>query len=123
MQEITYRKMGDYYIPEIELTPVEVRPMNRYGRMRRAFLEENESPWYNEMAMTETLYPHLWDVSEQAEIMMNQLMTGLLEQNPPPDKKTDQMGWVRHMNMLRAQAEEVVIAELVTVPYKPRTKK
>ena len=53
--------------------------------------------------------------------MMNQLMTGLLEQNPPPDRQTDQMGWVRHMNMLQAQAEEVVIAELVTVPYRPGT--
>ena len=119
--ELTYTRYGDYLLPDIELTPVEVRPMNRYGRMRRAFLEENEPLWYNEMAMTETLYPHLWDVSEQAEIMMNQLITSLLEQNPPPDKQMDQMGWVRHMNMLQAQAEEVVIAELVTVPYRPGT--
>ena len=33
---------------------------------------------------------------------------------PAPDKKTDQMGWVQHMNSLKAQAEEIVTAELIT---------
>ena len=32
--------------------------------------------------------------------------TGLVE--------SDQMGWVQHMNSLRAQAEEIVTAELIT---------
>lgn len=27
---------------------------------------------------------------------------------------TDQMGWVQHMNSLKAQAEEIVTAELIT---------
>lgn len=32
---------------------------------------------------------------------------------PAPDKKTRQMDWVRHMNALKAQAEEIVTAELI----------
>ena len=42
-----------------------------------------------------------------------QLMEKLLKKNPAPDKATEQLAWVRHMNMLRAQAEEIVAAELI----------
>ncbi|MCD8367497.1 MAG: TnpV protein, partial [Clostridiales bacterium] len=44
---------------------------------------------------------------------MEQLMQELLEKNPSPDKRTQQMAWVQHMNSLKAQAEEIVLAELV----------
>ena len=37
----------------------------------------------------------------------------LLAADPAPDKKTRQMDWVRHMNALKAQAEEIVTAELI----------
>ena len=39
-------------------------------------------------------------------------MAGLLEKNPAPDKEADAMDWVRHMNMLKAMAEEVVVREV-----------
>lgn len=68
---------------------------------------------YSDLCLTEKLFPHLWEVQETATRRMEQMMRELLKQNPAPDKKTDQMGWVRHMNSLKAQAEEVVMAELV----------
>lgn len=40
-------------------------------------------------------------------------MLQLLKASPAPDKKADQMGWVQHMNSLKAQAEEIVTAELI----------
>ena len=40
-------------------------------------------------------------------------MTELLEKNPAPDKATQQMAWVQHMNSLKAQAEELVMTELI----------
>jgi hypothetical protein len=45
---------------------------------------------------------------------MTQMMQALQKAQPAPDKKSDQMGWVQHMNSLRAQAEEIVTAELIT---------
>ena len=38
---------------------------------------------------------------------------GSLKANPAPDKKLNQMAWVQHMNMLKAQAEEVILTELI----------
>ena len=37
----------------------------------------------------------------------------LLEKNPAPGKEADAMAWVRHMNMLKAMAEEVVVREVI----------
>ena len=34
-------------------------------------------------------------------------------QHPAPDKATQQLAWVAHMNSLKAQAEEIVLRELV----------
>ncbi|GHV28551.1 hypothetical protein FACS1894167_05860 [Synergistales bacterium] len=36
------------------------------------------------------------------------IMPELLRKNPPPDKATDRMSWVGHMNMTKAQAEEMI---------------
>ena len=40
-------------------------------------------------------------------------MPVLLTSAPAPDKETRQMAWVQHMNMLKAQAEEIILAELI----------
>lgn len=44
---------------------------------------------------------------------MEVIMTGLLEKNLAPDKEMDAMAWVKHMNLLKAMAEEVVVREII----------
>ena len=41
------------------------------------------------------------------------MMSQLLEKDPAPDKKRNAMAWVQHMNTLKAQAEEVILSELI----------
>ena len=65
------------------------------------------------MILTGTLFPHLWEIDETAHRRVEQIMTELLEKNPAPDKSTQQLAWVQHMNMLKAQAEEIIVAELI----------
>ena len=113
MSEMTYRQVGDYRIPDMELENQSDRTLGKYGRMRRAFLEQNNPMLLNDLILTEKLFPHLWEIEDAANARMELLMKQYLEQNPAPDKETDQMGWVRHMNSLRAQAEEVVMTELI----------
>lgn len=110
--EIGYLKAGDYFIPEIELKPIEVKRLGKYGRMRRVFLQEYNPMLLNDLVLTEQLFPHLYEVQEIAEKIVEVLMEGLLEKNPAPEKEADAMAWTRHMNMLKAMAEEVVLAEV-----------
>ena len=113
MSEMMYRQVGDYRNPDMELENQSDRSLGKYGRMRRAFLEQNNPMLLNDLILTEKLFPHLWEIEDAANTRMELLMKQYLEQNPAPDKETDQMGWVKHMNSLRAQAEEVVMTELI----------
>ena len=40
-------------------------------------------------------------------------MKELLERNPAPNKEQNQMAWVQHMNSLKAQAEKMILTELI----------
>ena len=113
MAELTYTQTGDYLIPDIRLEETEDRPLGKYGRMRRAYLLENNQLLYTHLALTGKLFPHLWEVQDTATARIRQMMDELLAMNPAPDKKQRQMDWTRHMNALKAQAEEIVTAELI----------
>ena len=91
----------------------EEKTLNKYGRMRRTFLREHNPTQYSILAMQQKLFPHLWEVQEAAERRLEQIMDGLLAQNPGPDKAIDQLGWVQHRNCLKAQAEEIIFSELI----------
>ena len=105
--------VGDYFIPVIELKPVDDKVLNKYGRLRRAFLQEQKTMLFDDLVLTEQLFPHLYEVQEIAEKRVEVIMAGLLEKNPAPDKERDAIAWVRHMNLLKAMAEEVVVNELI----------
>ncbi len=59
------------------------------------------------------IFPHLWEIDETAHRRVEQIMTELLEKNPAPDESTQQLAWEQHMSSLKAQAEEIVNAELI----------
>ena len=112
-QKLTCTKCGDYYIPDIRLAHTGAQTLGKYGRMRRTFLEQNNPMLFNDMILAETLFPHLWEVQQSCEKRMELLMADLLAKNPSPDKATQQLAWVAHMNSLKAQAEEIVASELI----------
>ena len=87
-QNLTYTRCGDYLIPDIQLSNTSNKPLGKYGRMRRAFLAENNPILCDDMILTETLFPHLWESDETAHCRVERIMTGLLEKNLAPNKST-----------------------------------
>ena len=109
---LSYTQTGDYLLPNLTLHQPKT-PLGKYGRMRLSFLRQQHPALYNTMLLNGSLYPHLMEVEQTAESRMQQTMAQLLKQNPTPDKEQNQMAWVQHMNSLRAQAEELVLTELI----------
>ena len=109
---LNYTKIGDYQLPNLTLSQPKT-PLGKYGRMRRNYLKQYRPVLYNSMLLNGTLYPHLMELEQTAESQMQQTMTQLLKQIPAPDKEQNQMAWVQHMNSLKAQAEELVLTELI----------
>lgn len=58
-------------------------------------------------------YARIMDVNEDAHQQIAAVIYGLLKVNPAPDKATNQLGWIQHMNMLKLQAEEIILRELI----------
>ena len=109
---LNYTQTGDYLLPNLTLHQPKT-PLGKYGRMRLSFLRQQHPALYNTMLLNGSLYPHLMEVEQTAESQMQQTMKQLLKRNPAPDKEQNQMAWVQHMNNLRAQAEELVLTELI----------
>jgi len=111
---LNYTKNGDYLIPNLTLSqPQKLPPLGKYGKMRKTYLAENRPIFYNRLILSQKLYPHLAEIDRQSSERVEFLMSQYLTNDPPPDKATNQMAWVRHMNTLKAQAEEVVMTELI----------
>ena len=109
---LSYTQTGDYLLPNLTLHQPKT-PLGKYGRMRLSFLRQQHPALYNTMLLNGSLYPHLTEVEQTAESRIQQTMQKQLEQNPAPNKEQHQMEWVQHMNSLKAQAEELVMNELI----------
>ena len=109
---LNYTQTGDYLLPNLTLNQPR-KPLGKYGRLRRTYLMNHRPVLYNTMLLSGTLHPHLLEVDQTAESRMRQTMQELLKQNPAPNKEQYQMEWVQHMNSLKAQAEELVMNELI----------
>ena len=111
---LDYILVGDYYIPDLKL-PEESRPIGRWGRMHKAYLQEHRSGQYNELLLSGKLWTYLADLNEQAAdrlaCIISQMQTaeGVTEEL----KARDPMRWVGLMNTLKAQAEEIILDELI----------
>ena len=56
MQELSYIRCGDYYIPDIRL-PKETRPIGRWGRMHRDYIKEHNPIRFNRFSLPEQQLP------------------------------------------------------------------
>ena len=104
---LTYTRNGDYLIPDLKLSEQPEKPLGKYGRMRKAYLKEHRPILYNQLLMSEKLYPHLLEIDETANSRLE--AAGATEQL----KASDPMQWVGLMNTCKAQAEEILLAELI----------
>ena len=112
--EIHYAQVGEYQLPLLTLPQTDdTEPLGKYGRMRLAYLKNHRPVLYNQMLLNSTLWPHLQEVQRAASEQLERTMTTLLDKYPAPDKERAQLLWVAHMNGLKAQAEEVVVREVV----------
>lgn len=115
MSQLTYIKNGDYQIPNLSLSQQEQQPLGKYGRLRKQYLKEHRPVLWHTMILSETLYPHLREVDQTANQRLEQMMTELKKSAGVTEelKASDPMKWVGLMNNLQAQAEEVILQELV----------
>ena len=114
--KIDYIPVGDFYIPNLEL-PQESRPIGKWGRMHRRYLETYHPIRFNQLVLSGTLWTYLADLNEQAQARMDTLIEQMktVEGVTESLKATDPQAWVQRMNSIRARAEEIVREEIIFV--------
>ena len=110
---LNYTLVGEYYVPEMKINDGTICNIGKYGRLHRNFLEEKYPMIYSDLVLTDELYICLQEVQDRATMKLGVLMQELLHKNLAPDKTQDSLIWVQHMNSLKAQAEEIVLNEIV----------
>ena len=112
---LTYTRTGDYLIPDLSLSEQPEKLLGKYGRLRKAYLKEHRPLIYNQLLLTEKLYPHLIEIDETAQSRLEQMMPQLAKDAGATEqlKASDPMRWVGLMNTCKAQAEEILMAELI----------
>ena len=117
--QITYRKEGDYLIPNLSLPPTDYPNyiLGKYGRLRLQFLKENKPIIYQEMLLNNTLRKHIVETDMKAKKQVEELITSFKKHSNLTEnmKDTDPLYWVGMMNNFKNQAEEIVFKELIYV--------
>ena len=101
--------------PNLILEPKEHRPIGRWGRMHRAYLEAEHPGLYERLILNGTLDRHLADAEERAKSMLERLIGQMIQQEGITEglKASDQLEWVQRMNSIRSRAEEIVREEVI----------
>ena len=111
----TYRREGDYLIPNLTLPDTGDNQIGKYGRMRRSYLKEHRPILYTNLLTSGTLHRHLAEIDQACNERMEIIVSAMAKQEDVTEtlKASAQMEWVRHMNSIRSLAEEIVLTELV----------
>lgn len=112
-----YIQCGDYLIPDLGLTEQEQKPLGKYGRMRREYLEKNRSGLYTRMILDGTLMAHLQVIDETCHKRLEQMIPQMAKTEGITEnlKAENPMLWVGRMNVLHACTEETLLNELIYI--------
>lgn len=115
MNNLTYIRCGDYDIPDVKLSEQPDAPVGKYGRMRRQYLKEYRPILYNQLILTEKLYPHLLEIDQAARERMDTILPRMMQAAGVTEelKFRNPMHWLGLMNTLKTQIEEIILSELI----------
>ena len=115
--EITYRKEGDFYIPNLTVAKSKYSDykLGKYGRMRRRYLLEHKKAEYTILFMEDKLDEHLYNTDIECQAQFDLLMKQFAgKENITEElKASNQMEWVQKMNCIKNAVEEIILKRYI----------
>ena len=114
MKELTYRKVGDYYIPNLTY-PKTKRTYGKYGMMRKDYLKNHRTVLWNRLILNGELTSHLNEIDKIARERLESILPDLMKSAGVTEelKQKDPLRWVGVANACKAQAEEIIFDEII----------
>ncbi len=115
-ENLTYRSVGDFRIPNLTLPPEEANiTLGKWGMLYKNYLLNHEKAVFSTLLAEGKLYQHCAEIENQARNMLDTLVEqmkaaeGITEQL----KEENQLKWVQRMNNIRNRATEIVYSNLI----------
>ena len=112
---ITYELRGEQYYPLLELP--EQKEIGKYGRLHLEYLKTHRKGRYTNLLSEGTLNQRLYEIDVEAKQMVESIITCLATERGIDEnlKARDMLRWVAEMNNIKADAEEIVLREVVLI--------
>ena len=108
---IAYRLVGDYNIPNLILPPEEANiTLGKWGMLHKDYLEKHKKEFFYTLLMQGKLYQHCAEIEKQARDMFDSFVEQMKEAEGVTEqlKEENQLEWVCRMQNIEARARECV---------------
>ena len=115
-ENLTYRTVGDFRIPNLTLPHEEANiTLVKWGMMYKDYLEKHKKVFFSTLLMQGKLYQHCAEVEKQARDMFYTLVEQMKEKEAITEelKEHNQWEWIQRMGNIQDRAKEIVCNELI----------
>lgn len=113
---ITYRRVGDYNIPNLILPPEETNiSLGKWGMLHKDYLLKHKKVLFATLVAEGKLWQYLTDVDTQAQQMFDTLVEQMKATECVTEqlKEKNQMEWIALTNNIWSKATEIVIHDII----------
>ena len=113
---ISYRRVGDYNIPNLIIPPEEAKvTLGKWGMMHKDYLEKHKKVLFYSLLMQGKLYQHCAEIEKQARDMFDTLVEQMKEAEGVTKhlKEENHLDWVQRMSNILQRVNEIVCNELI----------
>ena len=113
---ITYRRVGDYNIPNLILPPEEANiTLGKWGMLHKDYLLRQKKVLFTALLAEGKLWQYLADIDTQAQQMFDTLVEQMKTNEGVTEQLKDenQLKWVCRIQNIEARAKEIVINDII----------
>ena len=111
----TYRKVGDYRLPNLKLNTEQNAQIGVWGMRHKRYLKQRHKVIYYNLLTAGILNSYLAEIDQRAKLLFDETVKSLAKKENVTEKlkETDMMLWVQKMNNIRNRAAEIVNGEVI----------
>ena len=113
----TYHEENGHLIPNVTLPEQTDYQIGKYGRMHLDYIKQHRRGRYTTLLTEGKLNTRLHEIDLEANEMLETIIPRLVAERGIDEdlKARDMLRWVAEMNNIKANAEEIVLREVVLV--------
>lgn len=111
---LSYTLHGDYYFPNL-IIDEEKATYGKYGMLRKKYLKEHKSGYYQYLVLAGKLTEYLNQVDREVREAVERLVEQMAEKQGVTEKlkEDNQIEWVKRMNNIKVRGEEMVLEDVL----------